>query len=340
MSTARRASSWRASPGIDAALALQIARMVASVRKEDLRKVPGVAETLDWAATLVGLDVHDLRDEPEAVHETMMCLLKTHEDQSRVTREVTGTPAGKGRVSCCGTNPGYDDLDEVSRLVSARLAAFLSTLRDNGFTVGLAEGQDAAALLAAGYGDRPGSAALGLQASVLARKSDWEKFDEIFDAFWLGRACVARRCIARATAAGANNPSLKTMPNSPDAGGARRIDRPGRRPADDGERRNAPARAAWKAPRAPRIWPRPISARSPIPTHIAQAHALAARLAQRMRTRLTRRERGAAARLPARSAPHHPPQYQPWRHADRAWSGGSARKSRCGWWCCSMPPAR
>ena len=82
-------------PGIDTALALQIARMVASVRKEDLRKVPGVAETLDWAATLAGLDIHDLRQEPEVVHETMMCLLKTREDRSRVTREVTERLLGK-----------------------------------------------------------------------------------------------------------------------------------------------------------------------------------------------------------------------------------------------------
>jgi len=82
-------------PGIDSALAAQVAAMVAAVRKEDLRKVPGVAETLDWAATLAGLAVHDLRQEPEAVHETMMCLLKTHEDRSRITREVTERLLGK-----------------------------------------------------------------------------------------------------------------------------------------------------------------------------------------------------------------------------------------------------
>ena len=82
-------------PDIDTALALQIARMVASVRREDLRKVPGVAETLDWAATLAGLEVHDLRQEPEAVHETMLCLLKTREDRSRLTREVTERLLGK-----------------------------------------------------------------------------------------------------------------------------------------------------------------------------------------------------------------------------------------------------
>ena len=76
-------------PGIETALALQIARMVAEVRKEDLRKMPGVAETLDWAATLAGLEIHDLRQEPETIYETMICLLKTHEDRSRLSREVS-----------------------------------------------------------------------------------------------------------------------------------------------------------------------------------------------------------------------------------------------------------
>jgi MoxR-like ATPase len=82
-------------PGIDTALTLQIARMIAAVRKEDLRKVPGVAETLDWAATLAGLEIHDLRQEPEAVHETMICLIKTREDRSHLTREVTDRLLGK-----------------------------------------------------------------------------------------------------------------------------------------------------------------------------------------------------------------------------------------------------
>jgi len=82
-------------PGIETSLALQIARMVAAVRKEDLRKVPGVAESLDWAATLAGLEVHDLRQEPEAIYETMMCLLKTQEDRARLTREVSERLLGK-----------------------------------------------------------------------------------------------------------------------------------------------------------------------------------------------------------------------------------------------------
>jgi len=81
--------------GASASLALQIARLVEGLRKEDLRKVPGVAETLDWAAALVGLDVRDLKDQPELVHDTLMCLLKTHEDRARITREITARLVGK-----------------------------------------------------------------------------------------------------------------------------------------------------------------------------------------------------------------------------------------------------
>ena len=81
--------------GAGATLSLQIARMVEGLRKEELRKVPGVAETLDWAAALVGLDVKDLQDAPETVHETLMCLIKKQEDRSRVTREVSERLLGR-----------------------------------------------------------------------------------------------------------------------------------------------------------------------------------------------------------------------------------------------------
>jgi MoxR-like ATPase len=81
--------------GAGVSLSLQIAQMVQGIRKEELRKVPGVAETLDWAAALVGLDVRDLHDDPETMYETLMCLLKTHEDKARLTREVAERLLGK-----------------------------------------------------------------------------------------------------------------------------------------------------------------------------------------------------------------------------------------------------
>src|ERR1700680_1800429 len=81
--------------GESGSLSPQLARNVEGIRKEELRRVPGVAETLDWAAALVGIGVRDLLDAPETVHETLMCLLKTHEDKSRMTREVTERLLGK-----------------------------------------------------------------------------------------------------------------------------------------------------------------------------------------------------------------------------------------------------
>ncbi|MHA7969179.1 AAA family ATPase [Rhizobium sp. CAU 1783] len=81
--------------GIGASLSLQIARMVEAIRKEDLRKVPGVAETLDWAAALLGLNLRDLHDNPEAVHQTLLCLVKTREDRMRIGREVTERLLGR-----------------------------------------------------------------------------------------------------------------------------------------------------------------------------------------------------------------------------------------------------
>ena len=96
-------------------------------------------------------------------------------------------------MSCCGgPSPGHDELMEVSRLVSARLAAFLRTLRDAGFRVGLAEGQDAAALMSAGYAARPGLLRAAFKHMFSARKSDWDRFDGLFDAFWLGKRVCSR----------------------------------------------------------------------------------------------------------------------------------------------------
>ena len=82
-------------PGIDTALALQIARTVNAIRREELRKTPGVAETLDWAAALVGIGIKDLRNDPELVHDTLMTLVKTAEDKARLTREVSEKLIGK-----------------------------------------------------------------------------------------------------------------------------------------------------------------------------------------------------------------------------------------------------
>jgi len=71
-------------PGIDAALADQVARVVRSIRALDLKKAPSVSETLDWARTLVLLGVG--RIDAEVTRKTLALLLKYQQDIEKVGR--------------------------------------------------------------------------------------------------------------------------------------------------------------------------------------------------------------------------------------------------------------
>ena len=82
-------------PDASQALAVEVASAVAQMRDSDVQKPPGVAETLDFAAALLGLGVRDLPAEPAAVADTLLCLLKTHEDQRAISREVAERLLGK-----------------------------------------------------------------------------------------------------------------------------------------------------------------------------------------------------------------------------------------------------
>lgn len=82
-------------PGIDQHLAHQVIGFVQRLRQEGLEKVPGVAETLDWAQALTGLGLADLHAHPRAVQESLVCLLKTQNDQAALAPEVTERLLGK-----------------------------------------------------------------------------------------------------------------------------------------------------------------------------------------------------------------------------------------------------
>src|SRR5690606_34059741 len=65
-------------PGIDAALAESVVRVVGALRAMDLRKVPSVAETVDWARTLLALGA-DTLDET-VVRDSLGVILKHQDD--------------------------------------------------------------------------------------------------------------------------------------------------------------------------------------------------------------------------------------------------------------------
>jgi len=70
-------------PGIGAELGGQVVRFVQSVRRLQLYKPPGIAETLDWAQALMSLSTSDL--DPQAVEATLGCLAKSMEDAAKIT---------------------------------------------------------------------------------------------------------------------------------------------------------------------------------------------------------------------------------------------------------------
>ncbi|WP_420853183.1 AAA family ATPase [Rhodoplanes elegans] len=75
-------------PGISATLSEEIVRFVQALRREDLFKAPGVAETLDWAGALTELDAVAL--DPATVSDTLGVLLKYQDDIARLQGSRAG----------------------------------------------------------------------------------------------------------------------------------------------------------------------------------------------------------------------------------------------------------
>jgi MoxR-like ATPase len=73
-------------PELPEALSEQVVGVVQRLRKLDLFKSPGVAETLDWANALLALDRSAL--DPETVHSTLGVLLKYQDDVAKVAGDT------------------------------------------------------------------------------------------------------------------------------------------------------------------------------------------------------------------------------------------------------------
>jgi len=73
-------------PAIGEQLSSELTRVIQAARSLNLSKVPGVAETLDWAASLAALNATHL--DAEVVNETMGCFLKDQEDLRKFEREA------------------------------------------------------------------------------------------------------------------------------------------------------------------------------------------------------------------------------------------------------------
>ena len=182
-----------------------------------------------------------------------------------------------------------------------RLAAFTRVLRDNGFIAGLAEARDALVILADDTAARPALLRAALRGLFCSRLSDWQRFDEIFDAFWLERGM---RSAARVFGTPPQAPPGRSlMPGGTPAGDdavPNRTERGEAAEASGGSGRRAGASTAETLERTDF---RHVTD----PDELLATHALAARLARAMRARRTRRERASrrGARLDLRATIHH-----------------------------------
>ncbi|MDQ2797796.1 MAG: MoxR family ATPase, partial [Actinomycetota bacterium] len=73
-------------PEIEADLADQIVRTAATLRSLELKKLPSVAETIDWARTLLVLGIDDLDE--AAIAGTLGVVLKHNSDHARAVKEL------------------------------------------------------------------------------------------------------------------------------------------------------------------------------------------------------------------------------------------------------------
>ncbi len=76
-------------PEASGQLARQVVDFVQSVRRMELQKRPGIAETLDWTAALLRLGISALTDDgAERILDTLSALIKTRGDRAGFTRDV------------------------------------------------------------------------------------------------------------------------------------------------------------------------------------------------------------------------------------------------------------
>jgi len=76
-------------PQVDVVLSRQVVQFVQRLREKDLFKLPGIAETIDWASALNQLDVIELT--PDAIDDTLGVLLKYQDDIA----QIRGSEAAK-----------------------------------------------------------------------------------------------------------------------------------------------------------------------------------------------------------------------------------------------------
>lgn len=73
-------------PDLDDRIAEQLVATVGKLRDLELKKAPSIAESVDWARTLIALEIRDL--DQKAISDTLGAVLKHASDQERAVKEL------------------------------------------------------------------------------------------------------------------------------------------------------------------------------------------------------------------------------------------------------------
>ena len=172
---------------------------MARLRDLELKKPPSIAESVDWARTLIALEIRDLDD--KAVDDTLGVVLKHASDHERAIRELR-----------------LRRPPDVSSGLVDRHIAFLEALRAAGLPVSLAEDIDAVAALSALPWDRRATIRDAYAATLVKKQSQRPTFDALFDVYFprlVGEG-------VHGDAADATSADAPVRDNAPGAGGVPR----------------------------------------------------------------------------------------------------------------------
>jgi uncharacterized protein with von Willebrand factor type A (vWA) domain len=176
----------------------------------------------------------------------------------------------------------------TGQAVSARMAGFIGHLRLNGFPLGPRETEGALEILDHGPELDPGLSRLRLKTALCGRHEDWERFDDLFEAFWFarGRERIQRRKARSDRMENTARPKIWDGILPPDD--SAETDPSGARAAGDGEAESDATTGRLIASRQAAL------ARTDLrhivdAAELAEAEALAVRLAGAIRFNLSRR---------------------------------------------------
>lgn len=174
------------------------------------------------------------------------------------------------------------------QLISARMAGFIGHLRMNGFPLGPRETEGALDILAQDTEINPDLSRLRLKTALCGRHEDWERFDDLFEAFWFarGKERVRQQKARPGRLESTARPKIWDSILPPDD--AAKADATGARSISDGETDTDAKTGRLVASRQTAL------ARTDLrhivdPAELAEAEALAMKLAAAIRFNLSRR---------------------------------------------------